>query len=70
MIQRTITARDGDVIDHIAQEAYGRTAGAVEAILAANPTLADQGPRLAAGTVIVLPDLPATPVKPRVRLWD
>ena len=69
-MSRTITARDGDVLDQIAQEAYGRTEGAVEAILDANPLLASASARLAAGTVIVLPELAATPTKPMVRLWD
>lgn len=67
---RTITARDGDVLDQIAQEAYGRTAEAVEAILNANPALETAGARLVAGTVIVLPELATTPTKPTVRLWD
>ena len=67
---RTMTARDGDVLDQIAREAYGRTDGAVEAILDANPGLAFASARLVAGTVIILPALPATPTRPRVRLWD
>lgn len=67
---RSFTARDGDVLDQIAEEAYGRTDGAVEAILDANPALAFAPARLQAGTVVILPELPATPAKPRVRLWD
>lgn len=67
---RTMMSRQGDVVDQIALEVYGRTAGAAEALLDANPQLAGLPARLPAGLKIVLPDLPATPVKPRVRLWD
>lgn len=67
---RTMTAKDGDVLDQIAQEAYGRTEEAVEAILDANPLLAFAPARLRAGTVIILPELTATPVKTMVKLWD
>jgi len=66
-------ARDGDTVDWICWRHYadrGRLAdGAVEAVLEANPGLADLGPRLAAGTVIRLPDLPV-PQLPTIRLWD
>lgn len=63
-------SRDGDVVDQIALTYYGRTAGATEALLDANPHLADLPARLPAGVRVVLPDLPPTPVKTRVRLWD
>ncbi len=62
---------DGDMIDAICHQYYGQTAGAVEAVLAANPHLADVGPVLEAGTLIQLPALAesATTVH-TVRLWD
>lgn len=69
-MSRLITAKDGDVLDEIALEAYGRTATATEALLAANPALAALPARLPAGTVIRLPDLPATATTATVRLWD
>lgn len=69
-LQGRIMARDGDMIDQIAQEAYGRTGGAAEALLDANPHLAALPARLPAGTIIELPDLP-TPVASRtIKLWD
>ena len=65
-----ITTTEGQVIDQIAQAAYGRTAGATEAILAANPHLAGLPSRLPAGVVVVLPELAPAAVKGTVRLWS
>lgn len=64
-------AADGDVVDAIARAAYGsERGGATEALLDANPGLADRGPLLAAGTALRLPRPPeARPVRP-VRLWS
>lgn len=62
---------DGDVIDAVCRRYYGREAGAVEAVLEANPGLAELGPVLPAGTLVELPDLP-TPLETieTVKLWD
>lgn len=65
----SVTTRDGDMIDQIALDAYGRTDGATEAVLAANPHLAGLPARLPAGVVIALPVIATSPVKPTVRLW-
>lgn len=65
-----ITTTEGQVIDQIALAAYGRTAGATEAILAANPHLAGLPPRLPAGVVVVLPVIETAAVVPTVRLWS
>jgi len=62
--------RDGDMLDWICWKHYGYQSGAVEAVLAANPGLADLGPKLSAGVVLILPDLDATEETPVVRLWD
>jgi len=62
--------RDGDMVDALCMWHYGRTAGAVEAVLEANPGLADRGPVLAAGVVVVLPDLPAPDPEQGLSLWD
>ena len=63
--------KEGDVIDAVCRRFYGREAGAVEAVLEANPGLAELGPVLPAGTVIQLPDLPR-PLETieTVKLWD
>ncbi|WP_459900060.1 tail protein X [Desulfobaculum senezii] len=62
--------KDGDMVDAICQRHYGRTAGVVESVLEANPDLADLGPVLDAGVVIVLPELPAPEPDEGVSLWD
>jgi phage tail protein X len=63
-------SKDGDMVDAICWRYYGRTAGAVEAVLDANPGLADRGPVLDAGVVIELPDLPEPEPDQGVSLWD
>lgn len=65
-----VTTRDGDMIDQLALKAYGRTEGATEAVLAANPHLAGLPSRLPAGVVVVLPELAPAAVKGTVRLWS
>lgn len=66
----TYRTSDGDMIDAICWKYYGRTQGAVEAVLAANPKLSDYGPVLDAGILIVLPDLPAADSVEVVKLWS
>lgn len=63
--------RDGDVLDAICKAWYGESSRYTEAVLEANPDLADLGARLPAGVVIELPDFAELTVKPgSVRLWD
>lgn len=69
-MSRRITTRQGDVVDQIALAFYGRTETATEAVLDANPHLADLPPVLPAGIVVTLPDLPTTPTKGRLKLWE
>lgn len=69
-LQGRVMARDGDMVDQIAAEAYGRTAGATEALLDANPHLARLPARLPAGTIIDLPDIPAPVATRTIKLWD
>lgn len=69
-MSRQITTRDGDMIDQIALKAYGRTAGATEAVLAANPHLAGHPSRLPAGLIVTLPEIVTAAVRPTVRLWS
>lgn len=67
---RKYRTRDGDTVDWICWRAYGRLSpGLVEAVLEANRGLADQGPLLAPGQLIVLPDDPRPMIEKRVRLW-
>lgn len=67
----TYIASDGDMIDAICWKHYlkGQQPLAVERVYEANRGLADLGPVLAAGTVIILPDLPAPATTPIIRIW-
>ena len=69
----TVTAVQGDTLDLICWRTLGTTAGGVvEQGFALNPGLADAGPLLATGTVVVLPAPPAAaaPARETVNLWD
>ena len=67
----TYRTSQGDTVDIICWRFYGQQSGAVEAVLAANPGLAAQGPVLPVNVEMVLPDLPnpASEAQP-IRLWD
>lgn len=66
----TYRTAHGDTLDYICWKFYGQQSGAVEAVLLANPGLADLGPVLPENTVVTLPELPktASEVQP-IRLW-
>ena len=67
----TYRTKEGDVIDAVCRRYYGREAGAVEAVLEANPGLAELGPVLPAGALVTLPDLPRPlEIIETVKLWD
>lgn len=60
-----------DTVDALCWRHYGRTVGVVEAVLDANPGLADHGAVLPAGLLVTLPELhTAAPERPMVNLWD
>ena len=61
--------REGESLDWVCWRHYGQQSGAVEAVLAVNPGLAEHGPKLPGGLLILLPDLPKRQ-KTVVRLWD
>lgn len=62
--------REGDMLDRICWKFYGRQSTAVEAVLEANPHLADHGPALPAGIVIELPELPEPTEEASGGLWN
>lgn len=68
----TVRANQGDTLDLICYHAFGRTAAVTEAALEANTGLADLGPILPAGTLVVLPDTAdaAPAAAPQISLWD
>lgn len=67
-------SREGDTVDLVCYRHYGNTVNKVEAVLSANPGLAEVGPILPKGTKLVLPDMSAprkqAVVKTTVKLWD
>lgn len=65
------TTKDGDTVDQIVNNFYGRTTGQiVETVLTANPGLSARGPILDAGVVITLPEIAQPEREQGVRLWD
>ena len=65
----TVRAHEHDTIAGLCHRHLGRTAGAVEATLAATPGLAKRAAGLGAGEAVTLV---AAPVRPRnlIQLWD
>lgn len=60
---------DGDLLDTICYSHYGRMAGTVEAVYAANPGLAALVQPFAEGVIVRLPDLPV-PRNDVLQLWS
>jgi phage tail protein X len=67
-----VHARQGDTVDLLCWRYLGRTTGVVEQVLARNRELAAQGPVLAHGTQVELPDPTPTASATRalLQLWD
>lgn len=65
-----IISYQGDTLDMLCLRHYGRTEGVVEAVLLANPGLAELGVILPHGTLVSLPEVSAAPVSETVNLWD
>jgi phage tail protein X len=68
-----LIARAGDTLDELAWREAGLGPADLPSLLTANPGLADHGPTLPAGAVVMLPAgstvaVPAT--LPLVQLWD
>ena len=62
--------RDGDMLDAICHQHYGRQSGAVEQVLQHNPGLAALGPVYQANVLITLKPLPKPVETQTIRLWD
>ncbi|NWC97354.1 tail protein X [Pseudomonas sp. P7779] len=66
-----VRANQNDTVDALCWRHYGRTAGVTEAVLEANPGLADHGPILPQGLVVNMPEVQASaPQRQMVNLWD
>ncbi|WP_066725349.1 tail protein X [Sphingomonas pituitosa] len=67
-----LTTRQGDTLDELLWRERGLGPEALDAVLAANPGLAERGPTLPIGTPVTLPVLAAQapPVRETVQLWS
>ncbi|WP_151883681.1 tail protein X [Pseudomonas putida] len=66
-----LRTQQNDTVDALCWRHYGRTAGVVEAVLDANPGLADRGAVLQAGLLVNLPEIQASaPDRQMVNLWE
>ncbi len=66
-----VVTKQGQTVDAICHEHYGRTAQVTETVLSANPGLAANGPVLPLGTRIVMPDIASRQAAPALpTLWD
>ena len=67
----TVRAQQNETVDTLCWRHYGRTAGVTEAVLEANPGLADYGPILPQGLAVQMPKAQtAAPKRQMVNLWD
>ena len=66
-----VRANQNDTVDSLCWRHYGRTAGVTEAVLEANPGLADHGPILPQSLVVNMPEAQTTaPQRQMVQLWN
>ena len=65
-----IRALQGDTLDAICARYYGRTEGVFEAVLDANPGLAELGVVLPHGAAVELPDVQSSPVAETINMWE
>lgn len=66
-----VRTNQNDTVDVLCWRIYGRTAGVTEAVLEANPGLADHGPILPQGLVVNMPEAQTTaPQRQMVQLWN
>lgn len=66
------TAREGETVDEVCWRVLGRTSNVTEQVLELNPGIAALGPKLPAGTELILPDRAeaAPAVRETIQLWD
>ncbi|PWV97693.1 phage tail protein X [Hoeflea marina] len=71
-IEQTVaTLAPGERIDRLARRIYGdETTGGVEALLAANPGLADYGGELPGGLALSVPNITAESIRETIRPWE
>lgn len=65
------TTKQGQTVDLVCLDHYGLTATVTELVLDANPGLAELGPILPIGTVVVMPIVETKPkARELVKLWE
>lgn len=68
---KTVTSVDGDMLDAMVFRACGRTTGALEIVLDANPAVARQPLVLPAGVTVTIPDAAQQlPQRAVFKLWE
>lgn len=70
MAAQHIRTQQNETVDALCWRYYGRTQGAVEAVLQANPGLARRGLLLPHGMLVLMPVLPTPPTQQLTQLWD
>lgn len=66
-----IRTNQNETVDALCWRFYGRTAGVTEAVLEANPGLADYGPILPQGLIVNMPEAQTSaPQRQMVQLWN
>lgn len=66
-----VRSQQGDTVDLLCWRFYGRTDGTVEAVLEANPGLADLGLMLPLGTLVEMPEFgEVASTAPLLQLFD
>lgn len=71
--EQRLVGRSGDKLDLLLFREAGLGPGELTRVLDANPGLADLGPILPLGTIVIVPataDESATRVRPLIQLWD
>ena len=70
---RNLVSRSGDKLDLLLWRDAGLGPAEISRVCDANPGLADLGPILPLGTIVIVPataDASATRVRPLIQLWD
>ncbi|MCS4266606.1 tail protein X [Serratia sp. BIGb0163] len=65
-----VVAQQRETIEMICYRYYGKTAGVTEAVMDANPGIADFGVFLPYGYAVEMPDQVVAPANDTVQLWD
>lgn len=66
-----VRTNQNETVDALCWRFYGRTAGVTEAVLEANPGLADYGPILPQGLIVNMPEAQTSaPQRQMVQLWN